>query len=197
MSLTRCSPRRSRAAARRPGASMPGRRRPVTKRSGKSRLGPKRQAAHVRLRNAPSERRGPLRPRPRSWPRAPVGCRSPYRRCLCHARGQDHLRPNLASQRALNLGKTHLLNGGESPPPEVLHFFGLHNLETAADRQNEPLSVVLTSSGQPGIIFRRTHGRHIAISDAHRQHPKQPPRSIGSRAMSLLRTSQNVSCGGS
>src|SRR4051812_2510009 len=105
---------------------------PVTKRSGKSRIVLMRQAAHVRLRNAvyhwarrraarpakPSERRGPSRPRPRSWPRAPSGCRSPHRRCLRHARGQDDLRPEPCQPKGPKPRETHLLKGGEPPIPE-------------------------------------------------------------------------------
>ena len=64
----------------------------------------------------PSEIRGPSRPRPRSWPRAPIGRRSPHRRGLRHARGQDHLRSEPCQPKSPKPRKTHLLNGGESPP---------------------------------------------------------------------------------
>src|SRR5690349_5781428 len=59
---------------------------------------------------------GSSRPRPRPWPRPPISRRSPHRRGLRHAQGQDHLRSEPCQPKSPKPRKTHLLNGGESPP---------------------------------------------------------------------------------
>src|SRR5215204_957255 len=92
-------------------AHAPSRPRPLAQR--RLPLGPRRRAARP---EKPSEIRSPSRPRPRSWPCPPISRRSPHQRCLRHARGQDHLRSEPRQPKGPKPRKTHLLNGGGSPP---------------------------------------------------------------------------------